>query len=380
MRKFFLSLLILLLLSPPSFATGRGELSGEVAELLDGKETPGANLPVRVSIFKNEVEIAGAEVKTNSRGRYSFRDLETGPEFAYEVWVEKKGVPFRTNGVGFAGAKAKTAPKLMIVPTTGDSSSIMLEEIVLFEFQKANSVKVLHSLTFSNIGAMTYDGRTEGGAPITVDLLKGGFELQNHMGLSSENTEIDSANNRLKFKLQIPPGPDKTVTLRFGYSYQMTDRTVPIALSTNVERTRFSLTLVDKDLSIATTQLTKQPPRPLKTQTYYIWSGGPFKAGQAVEFTMKGISLPQDLFHVLLFSGFGLVLAVLVFVGLRRPLELSASDQRKKNLEYYYSALANLERGFRTGNVSAAEYREQQERIREILYDLLHETPSSQAA
>lgn len=354
----------------PANAETRGIVTGQVMNEATEKARPAAGVMVQLSILKEGREIGAAQTKTDGKGRYRFRGLQTEAGIRYSAEVKHNGVPFTTMLQSFTSGSRFTFPKLLIYPTTGDSSEIRANEILMLEFGHNNLVKVSHNLSFQNLGTVAYDPRATDGKPIEITLKQGGFDLRFLAGLSNRNAEILPEQHLLKLKIPIKPGAEGEKRIEFGYLYNYESRSVTFDLPLSVARSQTTVLLKEKAYKLKSDQLTPQAARAFGDTLFHIWSGGEQEAGEAVKFTISGLPFTGDLERNLVFLGLSLVGLLALFFSFWKPKQLSAEEEPQRAETHAFELLCDLERKQRSAMISYAEYEEERERLRSILFDL----------
>jgi hypothetical protein len=354
-----------------SLAEATGEIRGEVLRMAKETRTPAAGATVQLRIFRNGVEAAGARTVAEANGRYVFRALSTAPEYRYEAEALDGEVPFRSQSFEFGGRPTLVIPALAIVPVTGDPATLLAREAILLQVEQPNLLSVSHHIAITNGGEVTYDGRTEGGRPIEIRLPDGASRLEMGQGLSRRDTDWIEDERLLRVDLQVRGGGRTETTIEFGYSLPYEGSKLGLSLPMNLARERATVALVDPKIRIRSDTLSFDQEKEIQKRTYRFFGGGPLAANEPLRFELRGLPAPgrtgSDPF--VLFAALGLVAAAAAMLALKKHRGLESTDPDEAR-ERCFRLFDQLERDFEAGTLGAAEYREERERLREVLFDL----------
>ncbi len=363
-RRVIFSLAVLF--AYPLFAQGLGTIRGGVELEKDGKKTPLSGISVRLQIFESDRIVAGAEGKTDSLGHYQFPNQKRTPGMQYQAQAMYHHVPFDGKRSTFhPGQSELLLQKIVATPVTGNPSNVEADDLLIYEFGKSNVIKITHSLKLLNSGEETYDPRADGGVPISISLPKGSFRLEFINGLTEEMAEIDSERNLLKLKVTVKPGPlgETKIEYHFYYSYDTRSSTFSFPLS--IPRKRFALVLADHEYRVKSQYLKRQEPQNFSGTRYYYFTGGPFKAGELLSFTISGLPLPKDFPRELVLGGCATVLLGALFLLFQKQKE--TTKLKKGDL---IELFVELEEKVRNGKISPPDYQDQRERLMEAWIQL----------
>ncbi len=296
-----------------------GTIQGRVFSREGKSARPLPRAMVQLAVYKSDFQIAGARTRTDARGRYEFKDLSTGTEFAYQVTVRPSNVPFKSAPLWFREKKTVDVADITVAPTTGRPDRVETEALIVVESDKKGLLNISHSFTFTNRGNTVYDPHGEGGVPIEVSLPEGGFDLSLGAGLDSDSAEVLPGKNSLALKVQVPADPKTPHRAEYAYRMAYQTRVLPLSFRASIPLSRVSLVLVNRPADVGSDFFKFEESYKNEGKRYDLYSEGPLKAGQTLAFTLKGLPLPGDTGRIALFAGMAAAVLVALFQGLKRP-------------------------------------------------------------
>jgi hypothetical protein len=174
---------------------------------------------------------------------------------------------------------------------------------------------------------------------------------------------------------------DPETPYRAEYAYRMpyVEKTLPLSFKTSIPVTRVTLVLVERNVKVESPLLKFQEKHDEDGKVFFLYSGGPVKAGEALSFTLGGLPLPGVALRIWMFAGIGLAACAAVALGLRGAKKPHAVDFEALAAETF-RRLADLETRFKRGEAELSEYRNERLRLRELLFDLEMRTKNNRAA
>jgi hypothetical protein len=348
----------------------RGTVEGTVVQKGDHGEKPAVHRTVQLKIYKENYQSASAQTQTDSAGRYRFSNLQTESEFYYEPVALIDGVPFTAPPVQFVGSRNVQARKITVGAVTGDLSALNAQEVILIEFGNADLMKMSHSFTFTNVGTATYDYRAGKGEYIRISLPAQGYNLSLGGGLEERDVDIGDQSN-LHLKLNIPPGEASARRAEFSYLLPYTASSLDFVQKMNVKLDALAFATQGRKIDIEGSGIRFEQEKERDGKKYFLYRGDTLPADAPLQLSFKGLPRSGDLAHRILFGGVFAITAIAGFLLWRTSKETvapSKTDAREKAL----GELIKLEERLRTGLISAQEYHEERDRLRDFFFDLDH--------
>ncbi|MFH1263836.1 MAG: carboxypeptidase-like regulatory domain-containing protein [Pseudomonadota bacterium] len=287
MRRAIPIAALLTLFTSASFAA---EITGRVVERAQKGERPVGNQSVRLQILRGESDLQWAETKTSADGSFRFRNLVPDREHIHVVHLDYQGVPFSALPVRFSETdRTIPLPPFRVYPAVGKPDRVEANEKLVIASGRGDSLKLIETITFVNRGDRTYTPRAQGGVPIEISLIRGGFGLELLEGFTEDSFDIDSSGNTLLLKKPIPPGDENRLRIRFAYSLPYETRNLSLSFRANIARSGLDLILTGGPSGLSSLQLHVQPTAPQGKNASRVYSGGPFPAGEIIRAELTGL-------------------------------------------------------------------------------------------
>lgn len=355
---------LLLLAALPSLA---GELTG-IVTMADGGKAPVKGQAVRLRIYRGENEVSGAEAVTDAGGRYRFRDLAAGGH-SYVLAVEYAGVPYFQGPYEFQKGKGSIAAEpIAVYPASPTLEDIFLVQSVFVEVGRSDVLKLHYTVQIQNRGGKAYSPFAEGAEKIVFPLPKGGTGLE-FPDFMRNLFELDEKLPGLILKAPVYPTRAGGYTVKFSYLLPYGGRREKLDFSSNAERLSFNLMVDAPKVTVESPLLAHTGDMPVQGKTSRVYAtSAPIAAKAPMTVTLGGLPRLGDDYLIGLCGGLCAVAVILAFLGLRRG-RARATDEAL--VDAAVKGLAWLEAGRAAGRVNDSDYAYENQRLREILFELL---------
>jgi hypothetical protein len=346
-----------------------GEISGKI--FLEKNNQSLSKVPVRLHVYKDDYEFSGAEIVTDSSGRYRFPNLNTGEEYAYILYPMYEGVNYPYQEVVFQKDVSAVKIDFAISESTGSIQNITASESIFFEFGKKDIWKVTHEIILENKGNLLYHSDRPDSQPIRLSLFEGGFDLSYLDGVSRSNSKIDDQQDTLQISLTLPA--NKTHKIRFSYYYLPSSRSVVFNRTAYLTRSNVSL-FFNQNIRVNSTQFQTDP---MMLQGHpdmkKAFTSGSIDQNKNITFEITGYLLEDDLLHILVFSACFFFMGLMIFASIR--YQKSSKNQDKALTDSMLRYLIDLQQQHKEGMLDEHQLKKEQHRVRNFLFQMSRENP-----
>ncbi len=362
----FLTLMMLIVLS--NSALYAGSIHGSI-NLHDSVEKNNIDLSqqvVRLSIYKNNQEIAGAEIKCDEQGQFSFYNLEDTPEFSYLYYTIFQGVPYVGETIRFnENQKTLQLNPILVYESTQDLSAIQSSETIFFSIGDNDVMKVVQQVRLINNGQKTYhyDAKQASGG-IVYQLISGAYDLRFINGIYTATFDVNEEAESLSFKEDLFPGEDNARSLKFSYLVPIKSRNKTHVNTMAIARKNINVFIDHQGVKFTADPLQKQNNMQMFGKTQQLYKGGPIPANTPLNFEFKG--LPTTAMFTLKIIVYGSIFALLMFLGLMvYDKKTKITPQEKK--ERLYQSLLELDKKFKENKINQPLYDKQKNILMQYL-------------
>jgi|JI10StandDraft_1071094.scaffolds.fasta_scaffold56469_2 hypothetical protein len=352
---FFISILI----STVSFG---GEITGRV--FLEKTKQGLSKIPMRMHVYKDDYEFSGAEIMTDSSGRYRFPNLDTGEQFAYLFYPIYEGVNYPYQEAVFQKGETSIKKDFAISESTGSLENISASESISFEFGKKDIWKVTHEIVLENKGDLLYHSDRPDSQPILFSLFEGGFDLSYLDGVTRSNSKIDDQKDTLQVSLSLPP--HDTYKMKFSYYYLPSSRSVAFNRVAYIARSNISL-FFNRNVRVNSTEFQIDPMmlqgREGMKRSY---TSGAISKDKNITFEIAGYLLEQDLLHILVLAACFALIALMIFASIRH--QKTAKNQDKALTDRMLRYLIDLQQQHKEGKLDEHQLKKEEHRVRNFLF------------
>lgn len=359
--KRILSFLFILLSIP---CTHAGEISGHVYFEKDGVKKPLSKIQIRLHVYKDEYEFSGAELATDSTGKFRFPNLEGGDRYAYIIYPIYKGINYPYEDLRLENSATKIAKDFTIQEPSGSVQDLSVDESIFFEIGQKDIWKVRHEITIENKGDQLYHPDAPNAEPIRFSLFQGGFDLALLDGISRENSKINDQDDVLEVYLTL--APHQSTTIKFSYYYLPESRHISFDRQAFVQRSNMNL-FFRSNLRIFSSQFKFDPMLGKSNPEYsYAFSSGPISQNKNIQFDVRGFYMKRDYLRGLVLLACIALLIAIAYFAIRQTRLLSVRDQ--KVMDHVYSYLQELRSKLARGDITEAEFKKENDRALNFLY------------
>lgn len=361
-----LALLLLLAVTPPSWAAG--VISGRLVN-----KTPGGQPVEGVEVaLAPEGSGEGQETgrtRTDRQGRFRFEGVPPGADLRYRVTVRYQGAEY-TEGSVSPGADGVTNLVIPVWDGTADASKIEVARHHLIIEALPDGLKVQEFMVVRNLGDRTFVGsRPVSGdrrATLQFTLPRGYGAVEYREGLMEccivpteegfvDTMDVKPGNREVTFAYHLKPSADRyALSRRLDYSTDEVD-----------------LLIAPDTVKVSSESLTDRGPISGQGQQYLRWGGTRLQGGTVLAAELAGLPGPRFQWKWLVYLGVAALIGgglAYPFIRRRRPsaslapapaapigpapsrLEL---ELRKAEL---VAGLATLDERYEAGRISEAEY------------------------
>lgn len=360
MKRIFI-FLFWLCFSSSAFA---GEISGRLYFEKEGSKKPLSNAWVRIHVYKDDYEFSGAELKTDSTGKFQFPNLEEGDRFAYIVYPIYNGINYPYEEIHLENSSKKITKDFVIQEPTGSVKNLIVDESIFFEVGQKDIWKVRHEITIENKGSQLYHPDTPGAEPIRFALFQGGFDLAMLEGVSRENSKIDDKEDILEIYLTL--APHQSTTMKFSYYYLPESRHITFERPAFLPRSNMNL-FFRTNLRVFSSQFKFDSMLGLTNPEYtYAFSSGPIAQNQKIQFDIRGFYMQRDYLRGLVLLACLALLIGIAYLVIRqgKSAEIRKKEMTQRVYQYISDLLTKLERG----DITEAEFKKENDRALNFLY------------
>ncbi|MCI5073255.1 hypothetical protein MRY82_10015 [bacterium] len=368
MHKYLLLLIVPVALNFFSSFANAASIEGSVVldESVDQSTVDLSEQVVRLSIYKNNKEIAAAETKCNTQGQFSFNNLESGEEYSYLYYTLFQGVPYVGESLKFnPNQETLQLDPLQVYASTSSLSAIQSSETFFFSIGDNDVMKVVQQVRLVNTGEKTYhlDPNNLSQA-IVYKLMSGAYDLRFISGIYTSTFELNEEQESLSFKEDLFPGEGNVKTLKFSYLVPIKNRQKNYSNQMAVDRKNINVFIDRPSVKFSAAPLKKQADMQMFGKMQQLYKGGPIPANTPISFEFK--ALPTTAVFTLKIIVYGALLALLLFAALVVYDKKTYIGQDEKK-EKIYQTLLGLENKFKQGTVSKAFYLRQKNSLIEYL-------------
>lgn len=360
MKRIFL-FLFCLCISSSSFA---GEIFGRLYFEKAGSKTPLANARIRIHVYKDDYEFSGAELKTDTAGKFRFPNLESGERYAYIVYPIYDGINYPYEEIHLEKSSEKMNKDFTIQEPTGSVKDLAVNESIFFEVGQKDIWKIRHEITIENKGDQLYHPDAPGAEPIRFSLFQGGFDLAMLEGVSRENSKIDEKEDILEVYLTL--APHQSTTMKFSYYYLPESRHITFERPAFLSRSNMNL-FFRTNLRVFSSQFKFDPMLGMTNPEYkFAFSSGPIEQNQKIQFDVRGFYMQRDYLRGLVLLA---CLAFLVGIAYFVIRESKTVVVRKKEVnDRVYRYLSELRAKLGRGDMTEKEFKKENDRALNYLY------------
>jgi hypothetical protein len=368
MRWIAIPLLLVVALSQagPAVASEHGELRGRV---IDGRTgAPRERVPVVLVVAEGSRQDI-MRTRTNVRGRFEFRDLDTGEGTSYVLIARYARGQFARGPMSLSPDRDLQSLDVQVWETTTDPAAISVDRDAIFVVPNQGEVSVIESIVVENNSARAYIGRRgrEEGA--------GWMNPTFGLALPAQARDVQVLESSIPILNVVPtdfgagitsaiPGGETRVT----FAYRLPGLVGSYDLSrTALYGTRDVSVYVADPFEISSNRLARSKTQRIGGKTYRVWSSKDWvEPGDPIQIraTAEAGAGPAVIGGIVAGS---LVAALAVFAGARRllkrrsgrapasspaPTEQSASTRRD-----LVAAIAELDLRYRSGEIAEADWR-----------------------
>lgn len=321
---------------------------------------------VRLSIYKNNQEIAGAEVQCNAQGKFSFYDLESTQEFSYLYYTIFQGVPYVGESVRFnKDQKTLQLNPILVYESTQDLSAIQSSETFFFSIGDNDVMKVVQQVRLINHGQKTYHYDVKQAEPgIVYQLMEGAYDLRFINGIYTATFDVNEEKESLSFKEDLFPGEDNARSFKFSYLVPIKSRNKTYTNTMVIARKNINVFMDHQGVNFSAKPLQKQNNMQMFGKTQQLYKSGPIAANTQIKFEFKG--LPTTAMFTFKIIVYGTLLAIGMFLGLMvYDKKTKITYQEKK--ERLYQSLLSLEKKFEHKKINQQAYDKQKHILTQYL-------------
>lgn len=360
-KYLFLSLIILC-----SQITLAAEISGTVYLEKNKHKNALGHTTMRMHVYKDNYEFSGAEIKTDSSGRYVFRNLKDDPQYSYLFYPVYEGVNYPFEEVTFSKGKVVEKKDFTLTESTGSNKDVSVDEKIYFDLGKKDVWKITHEIILENKGDLLYHADRSDAQPLMFSLFEGGFDMSYLDGVTRNNSKIDEQKDSLQVFLTIPG--HQASTIKFSYYYIPGKRHVTFEKTAHLARSNVSL-FFNNRVRIISTQF-QNDPMMAKTQMEYAraFTSGPIEQNGTIRFEIKGFFLTRDLLHMTVLAAcLALIVFILFFIFTQKH---STKNPTKELTEKMHQYLVDLEKKHKEGKIDEQFYKKEDHRVRNFLFQM----------
>ncbi|HJW84864.1 MAG TPA: c-type cytochrome, partial [Anaerolineae bacterium] len=270
---------------PPATAVAGVTINGSVVNGTNGAAQPG-NLEGMLYYFPGGVDNAGAPITRtltiDAEGRFSVSDLkaQAGDELAANVVFGD--ITYWSDVIALDGAARTVEAPIRVYEQTVATDAIQIDNLHVIVTADGGALDVIEVHVISNLGDRSV-ANTSGQPTLNFGLPAGATGFQ---GMSSTpGVYAPTAEGFGYFEAVLPGAGSTQVTVRYQLPMNgdvVLDRalTYPVSL--------VNLLVQGGDLKPSGSQLIDQGVQEFQGQTFELFSGGPFPAGQTLSFRLVG--------------------------------------------------------------------------------------------
>lgn len=339
-----------------------GEITGRV--FLEKTNQSLGKIPMRLHVYKDDYEFSGAEIMTDSSGRYRFPNLQTSEQYAYLLYPIYEGVNYPYQEVTFAKGVSSVKKDFAISESTGSLENISASESISFEFGKKDIWKVTHEIVLENKGDLLYHSDRPDSQPILFSLFEGGFDLSYLDGVTRGNSKIDDQKDTLQVSLSLPA--HQTYKIKFSYYYLPFSRSVAFNRIAYIARSNITL-FFNRNVRVNSTDFQVDP---MMLQGHEgmkrAFTSGGITQDKNITFEITGYFLEQDLLHILVFGACLLLIVLMIFASIRH--QKTSKNQDKALTDRMLRYLIDLENQYKEGKLDQQQFKKEEQKVRNFLF------------
>ncbi|MGH2748256.1 MAG: hypothetical protein ACRDKB_10070 [Actinomycetota bacterium] len=375
----FLAAGLLAVAALPARAAPTGTIVGRIVN--GATDKPQARVEVTLtSVRRGDDRPELTTVRSDDRGRYSFKGLTTGDDRLYALDARFDGGLFVGSPISLPDDTSDPPvieTTLRVWPTTSDPSVIRIERDDLFVVPDEGDIAVIESVRVVNDGELAYIGRGDENAQTLGFALPAGAEAGGVQIIDSsiDVPEIVRTSFGFATTIAIPPGETQVT-----YSYRLQGVTGAFDLSRPALYPIAELTVHAADpLAIDSPRL--QPAGEIDLERIYArWSSeAPIDAGNPVPITAtaEGGNTPW-LVAGLVAIGALMTTGVVVALARRKrePPERTRPVPKPRSREDVVAAIAELDLNYEAGEIGQQEWMSRRADLKDRLNEMRAPEPA----
>lgn len=376
MRRIVVFLLLMAALAPSRTLAGpdNADIRGRVIDGHTGAPRPG--VPV--------VLVAGASrdvlrSRTDERGRFEFRDLDSDEDARYVV-AARYGDGLFANGP-LTVSSPRRRLDVRVWDTSTDPTAISVERNVIFVAPSEGEVAILESITVSNRNDRAYIGRTRRhprgpwtspalGLPLPARVNGSGVQI---VESSTPILNLVPTDFGVGVTSAIPPGETR---ITFAYRLRGLIGSYDLSRTAMYQTRDVSVFAVDP-FTVSSDRLEPSGTQQIGDERYRVWSSTkPIEAGDPLQIMATaqagaGPAVIGGLVAAALVGMLGLVALGRSLVKRARSRESKSrpcgGDDPSKTRREIVAAIAELDLSYRSGEITEADWRERRAALKSEL-------------
>jgi mono/diheme cytochrome c family protein len=308
-----------------------------------------------------------------SDGSYNFENVEMPENRIFLAEVKYAGIAYRSDfDTATAGATNLALPPVKLYEPSNDINLLRLDQIHIYtDFATAGSAQFLEIYAFSNPSdkavLISTDGSTIPFIPVPEGAQSTGYEA------GQDSAPFINADNGVAV---VPSDKPYSIIAFFTLPY---DKKLEIKQPFAIDAQSVVL-LIPDGMKMEGKQLTDRGIQAIQNNNYHMFSGGSFKAGDKLTFTISGkpkttsatgIDTRQGLLIGAGALGLMLIVAgVWLFVRDRRRAEGEDEEGEFESADEVMDAILALDDLHRAGKISEPAYQKRRTELKEILKEM----------
>jgi hypothetical protein len=356
-------------------AAERGSISGRIRQ---GEQGIAAHRIMLIRFGPNQ-EVHRTPGQTDTEGRFTFRDLETGDAYTYVVGIRYAGQLYRSVSVRLAAGEHRTGVLVEAgegatqTPETSQPSVHIEQHLIVVVFRGDDRLGIREIVRMRNPGTEPATGKGTGaGGVLYFPLPRGYGELEDLQGLEPQHVQLRPSG--MYYTAPLAPGEHNIV---YTYTLPFRDRVTTLVLERALP-TRVLDILVEDSQLVGTSNLQFGGQEVIQPHTFLHFRGTGLTPQSQVwlQLTRRNDSAPA-----LRFAAYGLIVGIVLlgigyttWRGSKRPVSAALTPERLGELQAarvrLLRTVAHLDDAYAAGRLDVQDYKRQRQHAKQQLLDL----------